>query len=343
MEAGARFDGGGPVGGARLLPSVTALTCSVGLRRVPPMSHLVWPHLHGGANLPMLPAIAIALVLALALSGWAARRLGTGRVVAWLLLANVGIILAVTLAPRSLALEPGSGGNPSCDLSRLGPASIATYLSFRDPHPERAPVHPAGGAHREPERSSAAQGVREWRRGLARLKSFRRSRSRSDVRAKAVTSSTTWQDSSSASCLGPSGGASVRPCSASSACDPGVGHDTVSPGLQSTTTAVPPRAAIESASPIASATFVRPAAHPPAHTGGCRSPVARRIPSSCTGLSAVRAARRRDAPYVCALPSMLAGSLRSASVGRSHPAQPGRWQRCHPSQKCPHPAGSACW
>ena len=81
----------------------------------------------------MLPAIAIALVLALALSGWAARRLGTGRVVAWLLLANVGIILAVTLAPRSLALEPGSGGNPSCDLSRLGPASIATYLSFRDP------------------------------------------------------------------------------------------------------------------------------------------------------------------------------------------------------------------
>jgi hypothetical protein len=81
----------------------------------------------------MLPAIAIALVLALALSGWAASRLGTGRVVAWLLLANVGIILAVTLAPRSLALEPGSGGNPSCDLSRLGPASIATYLSFRDP------------------------------------------------------------------------------------------------------------------------------------------------------------------------------------------------------------------
>jgi hypothetical protein len=97
------------------------------------VSYLGWPLLYGGSNLPMLPGIAIALVLALALSGWAARRLGTGRVAAWLLLANVGVILAVTLAPRPWGLESALGGTASCDLSRIGPASLATYLSFDDP------------------------------------------------------------------------------------------------------------------------------------------------------------------------------------------------------------------
>ena len=52
---------------------------------------------------------------------------------AWLLLANIGVILAVTLTPRSLGLESSTGSIANCDLSRIGPASLATYLSFNDP------------------------------------------------------------------------------------------------------------------------------------------------------------------------------------------------------------------
>jgi hypothetical protein len=77
--------------------------------------------------------VVVALVLAFALRGWAARRLGTGRVEAWLLLASIGVILAATLAPRPSGLESDLSGITTCDLSRIGPASLATYLRFVDP------------------------------------------------------------------------------------------------------------------------------------------------------------------------------------------------------------------
>jgi len=67
------------------------------------------------------------------LCGWVARRLGTGRVVAWLLLANLGVILAVTMTPRFWGQEIAGIGSVTCDLSRIGPASIGTYLHFDDP------------------------------------------------------------------------------------------------------------------------------------------------------------------------------------------------------------------
>lgn len=82
---------------------------------------------------PILPGIAIALVLATILCAWVARRLGTGRISAWLLLACVGIILSVTLTPSREALDVGVTGSITCDLSRIGPASMAVYLRRDDP------------------------------------------------------------------------------------------------------------------------------------------------------------------------------------------------------------------
>ena len=87
-----------------------------------------------GAGIPRSPiAVVVAFVLALVLCGWVARRLGTSRVVAWLLLAATFVILAATLMPIRSALEPGVSGLLTCDLSRIGPASVATYLLVDDP------------------------------------------------------------------------------------------------------------------------------------------------------------------------------------------------------------------
>jgi glycopeptide antibiotics resistance protein len=86
-----------------------------------------------GGHPPIVPGIAIALLLALVLSGWVARRLGSRRLTAWLLLATLGVILAVTLTPSRWALEYGVAGSVTCDLSRIGPASLAVYLRFNDP------------------------------------------------------------------------------------------------------------------------------------------------------------------------------------------------------------------
>ena len=75
----------------------------------------------------------LSLVLALVLCGWAARRLGTGRVEAWLFIASIGVILAATLVPQPFGVESHPSGIMTCDLSRIGPASLATYLKFNDP------------------------------------------------------------------------------------------------------------------------------------------------------------------------------------------------------------------
>jgi glycopeptide antibiotics resistance protein len=90
-------------------------------------------HTFGDGYPPIFPGIAIALVLAIVLCTWVARRLGTGRLTAWLLLAFLGVILAVTLTPSREALGTGVTGQVSCDLSRIGPASLGTYLRRGDP------------------------------------------------------------------------------------------------------------------------------------------------------------------------------------------------------------------
>jgi len=81
----------------------------------------------------MLPAGILSLVVATVLCRSVARRLRTRPAVAWLLLASLGGILAVTIAPSRLALTAGVAGPVACDLSRLGPAPLWVYQRLDDP------------------------------------------------------------------------------------------------------------------------------------------------------------------------------------------------------------------
>jgi hypothetical protein len=78
-----------------------------------------------------IPGVAISIIVALILSGSVARRLGTRRAVAWLLLASLGAVLSATVTPsrEALLLHPATG-MVGCDLSRVGPARWAEYLTL---------------------------------------------------------------------------------------------------------------------------------------------------------------------------------------------------------------------
>ncbi len=86
---------------------------------------------------PDRPPIEIGLVLALVVATLlfrpVARRLGVRGLTAWLLLVATGAILALTLTPSREAITAGVTGSISCDLSRLGPASLGEYRRFDDP------------------------------------------------------------------------------------------------------------------------------------------------------------------------------------------------------------------
>ena len=77
-----------------------------------------------------VPGVVLSAVAAVALSGWAACRLGTARGAALLLIASLGLVAAATLTPGREALA-GAVANTleGCDLSRLGPAPLASYLA----------------------------------------------------------------------------------------------------------------------------------------------------------------------------------------------------------------------
>jgi hypothetical protein len=78
-----------------------------------------------------IPGTAVSIVVALVLSGTVARRLGTSRGVAWLLVASLGSILAVALTPgRGAPVPQPSPGGAACDVTRFGPASWAEYLQL---------------------------------------------------------------------------------------------------------------------------------------------------------------------------------------------------------------------
>ncbi|HEY5630011.1 MAG TPA: VanZ family protein [Candidatus Limnocylindrales bacterium] len=81
----------------------------------------------------MLPVAILSLILATLLCGPVGRRLRTGPRVAWLLLASVGGILALTIAPSREALTTPITGPITCDFSRLGLAPLSVYARFEDP------------------------------------------------------------------------------------------------------------------------------------------------------------------------------------------------------------------
>ena len=78
----------------------------------------------------LLPGSAIALVVGVAASGPVGRSLGITRIVAAVIIVNLGVILAATLTPCPCLPQPGAGG--ACDLSRTGLASPLQLVTSFD-------------------------------------------------------------------------------------------------------------------------------------------------------------------------------------------------------------------
>lgn len=74
-----------------------------------------------------LPGVAASLVVSLAVSGSISRLLCVRRTVGWGLVMALGIIVSATLTPRGDAVPVAS-----CDLTMLGPASLARLLTVNE-------------------------------------------------------------------------------------------------------------------------------------------------------------------------------------------------------------------
>jgi hypothetical protein len=94
----------------------------------------------------MLPVAILSLTLATLLRGPVGRRLRTDPRVAWLLLASMGGIHALTIAPSREALTTAITGPITCDFSRLGLAPLSVYARFDDPFFNIAVFVPLGFA-----------------------------------------------------------------------------------------------------------------------------------------------------------------------------------------------------
>lgn len=79
------------------------------------------------------PGVATSIVLGIVLSRRVARALKARRTVAMTLLLSLGLIASATLTPSREAVRFGTIGSGSCDLGRIGPASLAELLAFGDP------------------------------------------------------------------------------------------------------------------------------------------------------------------------------------------------------------------
>jgi hypothetical protein len=79
------------------------------------------------------PGVAITIVLGFMLAPVVARALKVRWAVAMALIFGLGLIAAATLTPSREALRFGAVGSGSCDLGRIGIASIVEILGFQDP------------------------------------------------------------------------------------------------------------------------------------------------------------------------------------------------------------------
>ena len=73
--------------------------------------------------------LALSVLFATALYRYLARRLRISEPLAWLLVISFGAIIAATLTPGLEAFPPMLG-KASCDVSRIGPASLADYTAL---------------------------------------------------------------------------------------------------------------------------------------------------------------------------------------------------------------------
>ena len=87
----------------------------------------------GPLELPwLLPGIAIAFVVSIALSGAVARALHVHRLLAWLLIMSLAVIASATLTPQWEALAFGAQGSSTCNLSRFGLAPLDELLAVNE-------------------------------------------------------------------------------------------------------------------------------------------------------------------------------------------------------------------
>jgi glycopeptide antibiotics resistance protein len=80
----------------------------------------------------LLPGLALSIILALVLGGSVARRLGTTRIVATLLIVGLGAALSATITPSREALMGMPQISAGCDLSRIGLAPWWDYVHVDD-------------------------------------------------------------------------------------------------------------------------------------------------------------------------------------------------------------------
>jgi glycopeptide antibiotics resistance protein len=79
----------------------------------------------------LLPGLLASMVVGVVVSGWIARRIGSGRAVAWGLFVGFGLVFAATLTPLREGLELGATVG-TCDFQRVGIAPLAELLRIGD-------------------------------------------------------------------------------------------------------------------------------------------------------------------------------------------------------------------
>jgi glycopeptide antibiotics resistance protein len=80
----------------------------------------------------LLPGIGVTCVVAVFASSRVGHWLGVNRTVAGGFILGLGMILAGTLTPTRSALDTGTTSAAVCDMTRMGPASLADILKFYD-------------------------------------------------------------------------------------------------------------------------------------------------------------------------------------------------------------------
>jgi hypothetical protein len=79
------------------------------------------------------PGVLVSLALGILFGRWLGRALLISRALATALILGVGLIASATVTPSREALTQGAVGPGTCQIGRVGPASVAELLSFGDP------------------------------------------------------------------------------------------------------------------------------------------------------------------------------------------------------------------
>jgi glycopeptide antibiotics resistance protein len=76
-----------------------------------------------------VPGLIVTVAISLAINGLVARALAMSRTIATAAIVSLGVIVSATLTPYSEAIESGATGSRSCDLSRVGLASLNELMA----------------------------------------------------------------------------------------------------------------------------------------------------------------------------------------------------------------------